>query len=241
MSRLDEARLALMLLTRLPAGQIKGDVPDIAAARWAFALTGLPVALIGWGALSGGAALGLAPLPCGFAALAAMALATGGLHHDGLADMADAAGGRDRAHRLEIMRDSRVGSFGVLALVMVCGLGASALSTMPRAGVALMLAAVISRLAMVLVLALLPPARAGGLGASAQGGGSAWLPGAALALLLALPLGWAGLIAIAAATAAATLVAWRARTTLGGQTGDVLGAVQICSETAAWLALNAAF
>lgn len=242
-ARIREARAALMLLTRLPAGRFDDDVPGLDAARWAFALAGIPVALIGWAVLAGAQALGLTPAIAGFAALGAMALTTGGLHHDGFADMADAAGGRDRAHRLAIMRDSRVGSFGVLALVLVCGLGAAALGALPtgpRGLAGLMLAAIASRLAMVLVLALVPPARDAGLGHAARGASVAWLPGAVLCAGLALVLGAAGWIALLAIAALGALVAWRARVTLGGQTGDVLGAVQLGAETAGWVALAAA-
>ncbi|RAK16671.1 adenosylcobinamide-GDP ribazoletransferase [Salipiger aestuarii] len=241
-ARIREARVALMLLTRLPAGRFDGDVPGLDAARWAFALAGVPVAVIGWAVLAGAQALGLAPHVAGVAAVAMMALTTGGLHHDGFADMADAAGGRDRAHRLDIMRDSRVGSFGVLALVLACGLGAAALAALPADGyglAAMALAAMASRLAMVLVLALVPPARSDGLGQAARGNTTAWVPGAIPCAGLALVLGPPGWVALVVMAATATLLARRARTTLGGQTGDVLGAVQLCAETAGWVALSA--
>lgn len=241
-ARIREARAALMLLTRLPAGRFGNDMPGLDAARWAFALVGVPVAVIGWAALAGAQALGLAGPVAGFAALAVMALATGGLHHDGFADMADAEGGRDRAHRLKIMRDSRVGSFGVLALVLACGLGATALATLPTGPhglAALVLVGMASRLAMVLTLALLSPARADGLGHAAQGKATAWVPGGVLCLSLTLVLGPPGWVALIVMAATAALVGWRAKTTLGGQTGDVLGAVQLCAETAGWVALSA--
>ena len=116
--RLPEIRLALMLLTRLPVGQFAGTPPEITHARWAFPLVGLPLALIAWAVLAGAAALGLSPLVGGVLAVTALVLATGGLHHDGLADFADGMGGRDPEQRLAIMRDSRVGSYGVLALIL---------------------------------------------------------------------------------------------------------------------------
>ncbi|MGR3377689.1 adenosylcobinamide-GDP ribazoletransferase [Salipiger abyssi] len=243
--RCAEARLALMLLTRLPAGRFEGAAPEMSAARWAYPLAGLPVAVIGWAVLAGAGTLGAAPLVAAFAALGAMALATGGLHHDGLADFADGMGGRDRARRLEIMRDSRIGSYGVLALILALGLGAASLAELPagsKAGAALMLVAVASRLAMLVVLDTLRPARADGLGHGAAGarGRSAWLPGVALALLLCAVLGLAGVMALLAMALVAALVAWRARRRLGGQTGDVLGAVQLCAETVGWVVLAAA-
>lgn len=244
--RIREARLALMMLTRLPAGRFDGDPPAMSEARWALPLAGLPVALIGWAVLAASAALGVSDLVAGLLALAAMALATGGLHFDGLADFVDGMGGRDRAHRLEIMRDSRVGSYGALALILAAGLGAAALAGLPvsaRGGGALALAAVGSRLAMLVVLDRLPPARADGLGRSASGGSSgpgAWLPATILAALLCLPLGLAGLLALAVMALSALIVARRAHARLGGQTGDVLGAVQLCAEIAGWITLGAA-
>jgi adenosylcobinamide-GDP ribazoletransferase len=244
--RIREARLALMMLTRLPAGRFDGDPPAMSEARWALPLAGLPVALIGWAVLAGSAALGMSELVAGLLALAAMVLATGGLHFDGLADFVDGMGGRDRAQRLEIMRDSRVGSYGALALILAAGLGAAALAGLPvsaHGGAALALAAVGSRLAMLVVLDRLPPARADGLGRSASGrasGPGAWLPGTLLATLLCLPLGLAGLLALAVMALSALIVAGRARARLGGQTGDVLGAVQLCAEIAGWITLGAA-
>ncbi|MCR8549011.1 adenosylcobinamide-GDP ribazoletransferase [Salipiger sp. P9] len=242
--RIDEARLALMLLTRLPVGRFETP-PDMAAARWVYPLAGVPVGLIGWAAFAGGTALGLAPLVAALVALAALALTTGGLHHDGLADFADGMGGRDRARRLEIMRDSRIGSYGVLALVLVLALGAASLAELPvtpRGAAALLLSAVASRLLMLVVLDTLPPARGDGLGQMASGGRGSragWLPGGALAVLLCLPLGGAGLAALLVMALTALVLARRAQARLGGQTGDVLGAVQLCSETAGWLVLGA--
>ena len=116
--RLDEARLALMLLTRLPVGRLKDPVPSLAEARWAYPLVGLVIGAIAWVAHHGALMLGLGPLPAALVALGAMVLVTGALHHDGLADFADGlGGGRDPDHRLEIMRDSRIGSYGALALI----------------------------------------------------------------------------------------------------------------------------
>jgi len=244
--RIRETRLALMMLTRLPAGSFPLPPPPMTAARWAFPLTGLPVGLIGWAVLAGGSALGLAPLAAGVLALIAMALATGGLHHDGLADFIDGLGGRDRARRLEIMRDSRVGSYGALALILAVGLGAASLGALADescSAAALLLAGVGSRFAMLLVLDGLPPARPDGLGRMATPGRpdrNAWLPGLAVLLLLGLITGVAGVLAVAAMLGTAALVARKARAALGGQTGDVLGATQLCAETAGWLVLSAA-
>ena len=238
--RWDEARLALILLTRLPAGKIEGAA-DLAATRWAYPLAGLPVGLVAglvhWGALW----LGTAPATAAVAALAVLVALTGGLHHDGLADFADGMAGADRARRLEIMRDSRIGSYGVLALgLTLAGIGAAladlGAAATPAAFVAV---AVASRCAMLAVLVLLPPARGDGLGAAAQGkGGRALAVGGATALVCLLPLGAAAVPLAAATAAAAAGIAAVARRRLCGQTGDVLGAVQLVSEAAGWLALS---
>ena len=162
---LDELRLAMMMLTRLPMGRLADPAPTLTQARWAFPLVGLPLGLVAWAVFAGASALNLPGLTCAFATLAALAALTGGLHHDGFADFADGAGGRDQTQRLEIMRDSRVGSYGVIALIFAVGLAASALSALPAsAGAGFVLVSVASRLAMLILLDTLPPARMDGLG-----------------------------------------------------------------------------
>lgn len=239
--RLSEMRLAMMMLTRLPMGTLPQPVPGLTEARWAFPLAGLPVGLAMALVLMAAPALGLPPLAAGFAALAVSAWLTGGLHHDGLADFTDGMGGRDVARRLEIMRDSRIGSYGVIALVLAMGLSASALAALPgSAWAGVLMVALASRLAMLVVLDTLPPARADGLGrmaAEGRQGGWAWLPGAVAVLLAALATGPAALWVLPVMALAAFAVAHRARRLLGGQTGDVLGAVQLCCETAGFLVL----
>lgn len=242
---LAEAQVALMLLTRLPAGRIAGEAPALAAAGWAFPLAGLAVGALSALVWLGAGALGLPSLAAAPLALAAGALATGGLHEDGLADLADGlGGGRDRAQKLEIMRDSRIGSYGVLALIFVICFKISALSVLPQAtgALALMALGAASRGPLALWMAVLPTARADGLGHSAAGAG----PGAVslsltlglLALLLALGpgAGLAGFLAVLGGGLAVALLALRQ---IGGQTGDVLGAIQMIGETCGWLVLAA--
>jgi adenosylcobinamide-GDP ribazoletransferase len=242
---LAELQLAVMLLSRLPAGRLGDPVPAITAARWAFPLVGLPLGLALWGVLA------LAPAGLAGAALALGlgALLTGGLHHDGLADFADGMGGQSVAQRLEIMRDSRIGSYGVIALLFTGLAGAGALATLDAAAggaselcAAVLFVAVFSRLLMLGALDLLPPARAEGLGAQAagrRGVAPAWLPGLALGTALALAAGPATAVAALAMVGVAAVLGWQARRRLGGQTGDVLGAVQLASETAGWVTLAA--
>ncbi|MEM8578904.1 MAG: adenosylcobinamide-GDP ribazoletransferase, partial [Pseudomonadota bacterium] len=109
--------LAALLLSRLPLPR----VPDAAFAEGARAVWAYPVVGLLLGAFAAGIGA-LAPTPVIGAglALAAMAMMTGALHEDGLADTADGLwGGQSRARRLEIMKDSRIGAYGVLALILV--------------------------------------------------------------------------------------------------------------------------
>lgn len=235
--------LALALLTRLPVPV--RDAARGARAAWAWPLAGAVLAALA--ALAGAVALALGmPAPvAALMALGALVMAGGGLHEDGLADSADGLwGGWTPERRLEIMRDSRIGSYGVIALVLSLGLRAVALTLIFAGGAlagaaALVSAAMVSRAAMAGVMAALPPARADGL-AQAQGR-PPWatvLLAAALAVAVAVVLaGVPGIIAVAAASLAALAVAWLARAKIGGQTGDILGAAQQAAEIAALLCL----
>ena len=242
--RISQLRLAVMMLTRLPMGQISGPVPTLAEARWAFPLVGLPVGLIGWAGGAGAAALGIAPLTVGVVAVAAMALVTGALHYDGLSDFADGLGGRDRARRLEIMRDSRIGSYGAVVLVFVALALASSVGALAGGSQALwlfLLMAVASRMLMLCVLDLLPAARADGLGQAAAGTSLPWMPGVIVLASISVALGLPALGLLAGMAVVALLVALMAKRRLGGQTGDVLGAVQLSAETAGWVLVAALF
>lgn len=246
-ARLAELQLALMLLTRLPAGRLHDPVPTIAASAWAFPLAGL--------AVGAGAAfafwLAAMALPLPVAALIALVVQiklTGALHEDGLADLTDGLwGGQTVERRLEIMRDSRIGTYGALALILSVALRWQVLVLLAQVDLALALAALValamlSRLAPVLVLALLPPARADGLGHAAQSVSGRMLAGAALLALVpaAVVLPALSLLLLVAAQLAVTLgLASLARRRLGGQTGDVLGASQQLTEIAGLLMLVA--
>ena len=231
---------AAMLLTRLP---VRGAATaEAARAAWAWPLVGAGLGLaagaVAWAAL----ALGL---PTGAAAILAVAVQvvlTGALHEDGLADVADGFwGGFDRDRRLEIMRDSRIGSYGVIALVL--GLGARVTLVAALASVALpalVATGAASRAAMGWQMRRLPPARADGLGHGAgRPPGWAVAAGLAVALACALPLGLAGLGAGLAAAAAVLGVGAVARAKIVGQTGDVLGATQQLAEIAGLATLAA--
>jgi adenosylcobinamide-GDP ribazoletransferase len=238
----DDALLAVAFLTRLPVPA--HGTGDLARAAWAFPLAGLIVGGAGAAAVLAAAGSGLHPIAVALLALALMAVLTGALHEDGLADFADGLGvfGRDR--RLEVMRDSRIGAFGVLALIFMTGLKASALASLAGPGIAaavLVAASALSRAAMVVTMAALGPARTDGLAKDA-GRPPAWAAGLAAALGLAalaplIPIYGGDVVIVAAAGLAAGLfMCWAMHAAVGGHTGDTLGAQQQIVELAVYLA-----
>lgn len=241
--RREELRLALMLLTRLPVGRIEGAAPSMAASAWAWPVAGLVVGLLSALALAIALGAGLPPLSAAILALAVSALATGAMHEDGLADLADGfGGGATRDRKLEIMRDSRIGSYGVVALVLSLGFRATAIAALAPAGAgwALVAMAAASRATMPAALALMPPARPDGLGRAAATEPVPALPAAVLGFVCLLPLGVFAALAVAVSTGLAALaLGILARRQIGGQTGDVLGAMQQVAEIAGWAALMA--
>jgi adenosylcobinamide-GDP ribazoletransferase len=236
-------RVALSLFTVIPAG-VGGDLDEGAAARAVF---WLPVIGAGLG-LAGGAAMVFVAagqrsperqLLGAALAMMLLALATGGLHLDGLADTADGLGSRRPADQaLEIMRRSDAGPLGVATLVLVLLVQVCALAALPRGwaeAAGLVLAAVTSRVAVVLATGS-PSARPTGFGALVAGRTSAAGRAASVVVLLGavvaagLALGGVsaaarGAAAAAAGLAVAALLRWAAVRRLGGMTGDVFGAV----------------
>ncbi|HEY3622113.1 MAG TPA: adenosylcobinamide-GDP ribazoletransferase [Roseiarcus sp.] len=242
---------ALRFFTRLRVGESGPRAPlDIDRIAWAAPVAGVAVGLIGALVLALTALLGLPPLIRAGLTTAALVAATGALHEDGLADVADGfGGGATRAAKLEIMRDSRIGAYGAiaLALALILRIGALAASLdggFWRAALSLTLVAALSRAAALTPLALLPSARADGAGAAAgrldsnalaAAWGSAFVIAVALGLV-ALGLTHALLAALMSGAGALLMVAL-ARRAIGGQTGDVAGAAQQCGEIAAWCGL----
>jgi adenosylcobinamide-GDP ribazoletransferase len=235
--------VAAMFLTRLP---VRGPQATLAGAVVAFPVIGLAVGALGGGAFWLAALAGPPALACALIALAVTAVATGALHEDGLADSADGLAGKTAEDAIRIMRDSKIGGYGVLAMIFSVGLRAAALAAIAEPILVISAMAAVgamSRAAMPAVMLALPSASSTGLGAAA--GKPATLDmafGIGLsALLSAVLLEPAGALAIVLATAVSTLmVAALARRGLGGYTGDILGAVQQAAEIAALLALVAA-
>ncbi len=246
--RLAELVLAFGLLTRLPLprAMIPDEPADPAAAVWAYPVAGAVVG--GLSAIAYGLAawIGLPPGLAGVIAIAVLVLTTGALHEDGLADAADGfGGGRDREAKLAIMRDSRIGSYGVIALILLFALRLGALAALADWGAvaaALIAAGALSRGALPPLMHLMPHARADGLSVSVgRPDGRPVAEALAAAILLAfLVLSPGGALAAILVVALSTILcAWIAHRQIGGQTGDVLGATAMLAEAAVLLALVA--
>ena len=236
--RAEELLLAFSLLTRLPVPRLTVrhgvQLPDY---LWAFPMVGFVIGHIAAAAfilarLGGAGSNGAAVL-----AMAASVLATGALHEDGLADFWDGiGGGRTRERKLEIMRDSSIGSYGAVALFLVLAARWSALAGITDlhagAGV-LVLSHTLSRGLLALVPQFGRPARAEGLAAGTANGNltSALAAiGLSLAAALVLDAGPFALLALVAAVVAIIAIAALATRHLGGYTGDVFGAAEQTAE-----------
>lgn len=171
-------------------------------------------------------------------------LVTGGVHLDGLADCLDGLVGRDPEHRLAIMRDSRIGAFGAVGLILFLMLEIVALAELasPTRGSALFAAPVIARATPAVLAALFRPARANGHGAAFHAGvrPSAIAIGLGAALAASIfALGGLGVATLAAGLVAAVAVGGFVAGRLGGVTGDVLGAAVEVAEVAVLLTVSA--
>ena len=247
---------AVGFLSRLPVPQRYFDGVEeapLAEASDTFALAGLVIALPAIVALLFASLI----WPSGIAAIVALATlvaVTGALHEDGLADCADAFfGGNDTERRLTIMKDSRIGTFSALALIVQFAACWAALAAIHQqlgvvaAAVALIAAAMLSRSAIVWHWYHLPSARPDGLAAS-QGqpdrssfSRSTLTAGTVSAILIAWRFGLgATMVTLVAAAALALASATLARAKIGGHTGDTLGMTQKVVEAAVLLALASA-
>ncbi len=240
--RFQEFRVALMLLTRLPVGRVPKPIPTIGDAQWAYPWVGLFVGAICWGVFSAFLAIGANTFISATFSFAALVFVTGGLHQDGLADFADGiGGGRDATHCLEIMRDSRIGSFGVLALILAVLVWIGAVGEIGAdASIGMFLTvAVVSRATMIVLLIALRPGRSDGLGAQASSGGMSGIWSLLLAAGLAVSiLGSQGVLVVLAAVVCTATVGYVAWKRIKGHTGDVLGASQFLSDTFCWLSIS---
>jgi len=230
---------ALQFLTRLPVPAWVGHGPgQLDRAMRYLPLVGIGVGLVGAMTLAAAGAGWPQPVAA-LISVAATLLLTGALHEDGLADTLDGLfGGATRDEALRIMRDSQVGSYGAVGLIVALGLKVTALAALPEAGAALVAGHAFSRFMAVCVIAGLPYARTDGKAGPIAGGVGA-LELAVAGVFGLLPLLLLGGRAIAALLMAGGL-AWGMarwfRRRLGGYTGDGLGAVQQVTEVAVLLA-----
>lgn len=241
-----ELGTAFVLLTRLPMPRL----PDAAFERsaqavWAYGIVGgvlgALAALFGVIAIAAGAP---APVAAGIV-LVILIVSAGAMHEDGLADTADGFWGAQSADkRLAIMKDSQIGSYGTLSLILVTGLRWSAISVLLTSAPAAVIAgAALSRAAMPLVMHRLPPARSAGL---SQGVGqpafSVTLAALALGFAIAYSaVGSAALLSILLCVMISGACIFVADRKIKGQTGDVLGATQQLCEVATLCFLASVF
>jgi len=230
---------AFSLLSRLPIPvdhEVAGE--RAAIATWAYPLVGAVLGLIA-GIIGSLLHWFGAPAPmAAVAALAALALLTGGMHEDGLADCADGFGGAfDTEKRLEIMKDSRIGAYGAIALILFLLARFSNMETLVSTSFipALIAVGAASRLPVVLAMYAMPNARSKGLSASVGKPPETSL-GIAIVITLLICfifIGWSGIFVFGWAMIAATIMGLIAMRSIDGQTGDVLGAIQQWAEVGA--------
>jgi len=243
---LDDLRTAVAFLTRLPMPHPEGAMPaNFVRARRMFPLVGAGIGgAVGLFCL-GMRIMGLPDLAAAALALGASAILTGALHEDGLADVADGfGGGRDPAAKLEIMRDSRLGTYGALILMVSFVAKLSALAALPDAVVVQGLIAThaLARGVLPMMAASLPYARQDGLAANAgrPDFATAGIAGAFALIIALLSLPWIEALGAALVAAARAIgMALLAQRQIGGQTGDVLGGTEQLGETAILVLLAA--
>ena len=256
-SLLTDFWFCLGFFTRLPIPRAAGEATPRSLANFSRAVRTLPLAGAVLGAfaalvLTVALGLGFPPLIAAPLAVGCLIVLSGALHEDGLADCADGFfGGATRERKLEIMQDSRIGTFGAVALLLSVYLRGASLAliageSLSLASAVLIGAAALSRTAALFPLAVLPPARDHGAGfAAGKPEPAALAIAACLAVVFALAPVLAGaalahaLVAIGVATGAAYALVPLARKQIGGQTGDVAGAAQQLSEIAFYLAFAA--
>jgi len=234
---LADLALAAQFLTRLPISAPRSGAAALAGAMRMFPVVGAGVGLLGGVVFLIGDALDLGPWVSAILALTATIVLTGALHEDALADVVDGfGGGRDRDAKLAIMRDSQIGAYGVLALVLSVALRIAVLATLgdPDLVMAVLIsAAAASRTVMPVVMHVLEPARPDGVGA---GAGAVERDTVIWAAVLGVVVAFALLYMATAiiATVAVGLALWGgiqlARRQIGGFTGDVVGAIGQISE-----------
>ena len=242
---MDDLVMGLRFYSRLPFGDRPHAKPDLKRIVMALPFTSVligigPVAVVIFGTL-----LGMPPYFAAALAVAAMVIVTGGMAEDGLADAADGLfGGSGVERRLEILKDSRHGTYGVAALCLfivlrVVALGSAAPGNALAAGAMWMAATIVARSGALWLTLALPPARADGASAAAgRIGRTGFIVGSVFAVILSFvfaapAVGIIGLV-LGLLLAAGVALGWTqvCKRLVGGQTGDLIGALQALIEIA---------
>ena len=241
----NDLRIGLVFFTRLPLPHFEVEDRSLSDAIWTAPLIGLVVAFIAWLAYAVATLLGLAPSLAAALALTAGMLVSGCLHEDGLSDTADGfGGGRTRERKLEIMHDSRIGTYGACALALSILARWSAIGELAAPGhvlVGLIVAHAASRALIPIFMQMLPQARLDGLSAGVGTlSDSVVLTALAIGALALLLLGLKGAV-VAAIFLALLFVAFRklCLAQIGGQSGDTIGAIQQLAEITLLFAASA--
>lgn len=242
--------MALRLFSRLPTGSSPHQAPDLNRIAMALPLASIAIGIGPAALLVLGTLAGLPPYFAATLAIAAMVMASGAMGEDALADAADGLfGGHTTARRLEIMKDSRHGTYGVAALSLfvllrITGLGAVAAVSPLGAGAIWLASSVAGRSSAIWLAVALPAARSDGLSAAAGSVSPiSFAVGAVFAAVLLFVLGGpaTSLVALGAAVLAALamVAGWTAlcKRLVGGQTGDLIGALGALTEVAVLTAL----
>jgi adenosylcobinamide-GDP ribazoletransferase len=242
----DDIAICLAFYTRLPVPFARVGERDFASAQWAAPVAGLAVGLVGGFVFLVADFLGQPATVAAALAVASTVFVTGALHEDGLSDTADGfGGGGTRERKLEIMRDSRIGTFGATALMFSILLRWSALAALAAPSLAfcaLIASHAAGRAAMPAFMRLAPPARTDGLSATAGAvpDSTVLLAGSVAGAILLFTLGLhAAVLSILALALLFFLLRRLCENQIGGQTGDVLGALEQLSEIAVLMIASA--
>ncbi len=260
---LQDLRKAIVFLTRIPVPGLSDSddvklnnedenesekfpiITPMGRSVRVFPVVGALVGIFGGIVFAFTMVIGLPTLVASVIAIAFMVFVTGALHEDGLADMVDGlGGGKNRKQKLSIMRDSRIGAYGVIALVLVLGAKVGALTELENIGVvicALICASAFSRAVMPAMMRWMPAAQNDGLASNAgkPPADAVWMGFAIAVLFCVCLLTWSGIVALIISSCSAFVVGFLARRQIGGHTGDILGATQQTSELIFLLTLAA--
>ena len=246
----DDFIMALRFFSRLPTGSSPHQQPNMGRIAMALPLASIAIGIGPALLLIGGTLIGLPSYFAAALAVGAMVIASGAMADDALADAMDGLfGGHSVERRLEIMKDSRHGTYGVAALCLfilmrVAALGAVAAINPLAAGAIWLAASIVGRSGALWLAVALPPARAGGASATAgRLSGQSFAVGAVFAAILLFVLGGPATslvgLGFALLVALGVIAGWTAlcRRLVGGQTGDLIGALGALVEIAVLTAL----